>query len=60
MAYAFLCIAARKVATNRQWGTRWTLLLDTVHGWVDAAAPLDAGARLSVAARSVVLLQRQA
>jgi glycogen operon protein len=45
---------------DRQWGTRWTLLLDTVHGWVDAAAPLDAGARLSVAARSVVLLQRQA
>jgi glycogen operon protein len=45
---------------DRQWGTRWILLLDTVHGWVDAAAPLDAGARLSVAARSVVLLQRQA
>ncbi|MBU1223709.1 MAG: glycogen debranching protein GlgX [Gammaproteobacteria bacterium] len=45
---------------DRQWGTRWTLLLDTVHGWVDAAAPLDAVARLSVAARSVVLLERQA
>ncbi len=45
---------------DRQWGTRWILLLDTVHGWVDAAAPLDAGARLNVAARSVVLLQRQA
>jgi glycogen operon protein len=45
---------------DSQWGTRWILLLDTVHGWVDAAAPLDAGARLSVASRSVVLLQRQA
>jgi glycogen operon protein len=42
------------------WGERWALLLDTARGWIDATPPLLAGARLEVAPRSVVLLQRAA
>ena len=45
---------------GQPWGTRWTLLLDTVRGWVDDAPLLVADSRLQVAARSVVLLQREA
>jgi glycogen operon protein len=43
-----------------RWGQRWALLLDTARGWVDAAPLHKAGARLEVAPRSVVLLQREA
>ncbi|MBA4143745.1 MAG: glycogen debranching protein GlgX [Nitrosospira sp.] len=43
-----------------RWGLRWLKLLDTAQGWVDDASPLKAGAALAVAARSTVVLQRQA
>jgi len=42
-----------------RWGAQWLALLDTAQGWIDAAAPCKAGAKLEVAARSVILLQRQ-
>jgi len=45
---------------EKRWGERWALLLDTARGWIDAAAPHAAGARLEVAPRSIVLLQREA
>ena len=43
----------------KRWGERWVTLLDTERGWIDDAPPVNAGAKLKVAARSVVLLQRQ-
>jgi glycogen operon protein len=42
------------------WGANWVTLLDTGLGWIEAAAPLMAGASLEVGPQSVVLLQRQA
>jgi glycogen operon protein len=45
---------------EKRWGERWARLLDTVHGWLDQATLHEAGARLEVAPRSVVLLQREA
>jgi isoamylase len=44
---------------EKSWGKRWLTLLDTVMGWVDEAPLIKAGARLKVAPRSIVLLQRQ-
>jgi glycogen operon protein len=44
---------------EKRWGVRWALLLDTARGWIDAPTPHQAGARLEVAPRSVVLLQRE-
>jgi glycogen operon protein len=41
------------------WGKSWTTVLDTFQGWIDDATPLQAGNRLKVEARSVVVLQRQ-
>ena len=43
-----------------RWGLRWLKVLDTTTGWVEDALPLEAGAKLRVAPRSLVLLQRQA
>jgi glycogen operon protein len=48
-----------------RWGLRWLKVLDTVQGWLqdedaDDPSPLEAGASLTVAPRSLVLLQRQA
>lgn len=48
------------VLPGKPWGKRWALLLDSARGWIDDAAPHRAGARLQVAPRSVVLLQRKA
>jgi glycogen operon protein len=42
-----------------RWGPSWLHVLDTTQGWDEDAPPLQAGARLSVAPRSMVLLQRQ-
>lgn len=44
----------------KRWGQCWVTLLDTMQGWIDDSPPLNAGAKLKVATRSVVLLQRQA
>jgi glycogen operon protein len=44
----------------KRWGLRWLTVLDTARGWVDNTPPLQAGNKLKVAARSIVLLQRQA
>jgi isoamylase len=41
------------------WGQHWLTLLDTLSGWVDDAPLLRAGAKLKVAPRSIVLLQRK-
>ena len=43
-----------------RWGLRWLKVFDTAQGWVEDDAALEAGAALSVVARSFVLLQRQA
>jgi glycogen operon protein len=43
----------------KRWGAHWLTLLDTAQGWINNASPLYAGAKLNVAARSTVLLQRQ-
>ena len=51
------------VLPPNHWGLRWLKILDTHKGWVENAADkpsLEAGAALSVAPRSLVLLQRQA
>jgi glycogen operon protein len=48
------------ILPEKRWGQRWTLLLDTARGWVDAAPLHRAGTRLEVAPRSIVLLQREA
>ena len=48
------------VLPGKPWGTSWVLLLDTARGWIGEAAPHPAGARVEVAPRSVVLLQRAA
>ncbi|KIO47907.1 glycogen debranching protein GlgX [Nitrosospira sp. NpAV] len=42
-----------------RWGRSWLHVLDTVQGWAEDATPLQAGARLTVAPRSIVLLLRQ-
>ncbi|SCX84195.1 glycogen operon protein [Nitrosospira sp. Nsp13] len=42
-----------------RWGQGWLHILDTARGWIEDATPLQAGAKLSVAPRSMVLLQRQ-
>ena len=42
-----------------RWGLRWMSVLDTARGWADQTPPLQAGAKLNVAPRSMVLLQRQ-
>ncbi|WP_074634256.1 MULTISPECIES: glycogen debranching protein GlgX [Nitrosospira] len=42
-----------------RWGQSWLPVLNTTQGWVEDAIPLQAGARLTVAPRSMVLLQRQ-
>ncbi len=47
------------VLPSGNWGKSWLTVLDTARGWIDVASPLNAGARLKVTARSVVLLQRQ-
>jgi glycogen operon protein len=44
---------------EKRWGQRWLTLLDTSRGWVDDAPPLEAGAMLKAASRSVMLLQRE-
>lgn len=44
----------------KHWGEHWITELDTTQGWLDGAAPIAAGATLTVAPRSVVLLRRQA
>ncbi|MDQ3186125.1 MAG: glycogen debranching enzyme, partial [Pseudomonadota bacterium] len=43
-----------------RWGLCWLNVLDTVRGWINDNPPLQAGAKLKVAPRSIVLLQRQA
>ncbi|ARO87783.1 glycogen debranching enzyme [Nitrosospira lacus] len=42
-----------------RWGPSWLRVLDTTQGWAEDAPPLQAGATLTVAPRSIVLLQRQ-
>jgi glycogen operon protein len=44
----------------KRWGLRWLKVFDTAQGWMEDGAALEAGAALSVVARSFVLLQRQA
>jgi isoamylase len=44
---------------GKSWGQRWLCLLDTTSGWVDEGPLFKARAKLKVAPRSVVLLQRQ-
>jgi isoamylase len=51
------------ILPSSRWGLRWQKILDTSEGWVENAADkpgLEAGVALSVASRSLVLLQRQA
>ena len=51
------------ILPSSRWGLRWQKILDTSEGWVENAADkpgLEAGVVLSVAPRSLVLLQRQA
>jgi glycogen operon protein len=51
------------VLPPNHWGLRWLKILNTNEGWVENAADkrgLEAGSALSVAPRSLVLLQRQA
>jgi isoamylase len=52
--------AVNFILPPNRWGLRWLKVFDTAQGWVEDDAPLDAGAALSVVARSFVLLQRQA
>ena len=44
---------------KKDWGQRWLTLLNTVSGWLDDGPLIKAGAKLKVAPRSVVLLQRE-
>jgi len=48
------------VLPPNHWGLRWLIIFDTSRGWVENGPPMEAGATLSVVARSFVLLQRQA
>ena len=51
------------VLPPNQWGLHWLKILDTNEDWIENAADkpgLEAGSTLSVAPRSLVLLQRQA
>ena len=43
----------------KRWGTEWLKVLDTAQGWLEDAPVLSTGAKLNIAARSMVLLQRQ-
>jgi glycogen operon protein len=42
-----------------RWGQPWVAVLDTFRGWLDDAPPLQAGARLKVEPRSMVVLRRE-
>ena len=44
---------------EKRWGAQWRTVLDTVSGWVDDGPLFKSRAKLKVAPRSVVLLQRQ-
>ena len=45
---------------DQSWGLRWLSILDTHTGWVDETVTFLADAKLKVAPRSLVLLQRDA
>lgn len=42
-----------------RWGQPWVAVLDTFRGWLDDSPPLQAGARLKVESRSMVVLRRE-
>ena len=48
------------VLPAENWGRQWVMLLDTAQGWISDGSPLQADAKLMVAPKSVVLLQRHA